>query len=111
MLQGNATNDSVYLVATIPPPPGASDAYSAVTRIQQAPLADMAALLRCGEAEEEGIASEAAPLLLVSGPVRQADNDHGAPLLPSFGTAREWLVVAGLAVVGASAVFAISIAF
>ena len=64
MLQGNATNDSVYLVATIPPPPGASDAYSAVTRIQQAPLADRAALLRCGEAEEEGIASEAAPLLL-----------------------------------------------
>lgn len=114
MLQGNATNDSVYLVATIPPPPGESDIYSAATRIQQAPLAGMAALLQGGEVDDADLELRAAlrhpPLLCVAGALHQADNDV-ARVTSSFGTAREWLMVAGLAVAGATAVFALAVAF
>ena len=110
MLQGHATDDSTHLVATIPPPPGESDAYSAATRLQ-GPLANLAALMSCGEEEEEDVEIDLA-LLSIAGPFREASNDHGARRAqPSFGTARQWIVVAGIAVVGASAVFALSIAF
>ncbi len=113
MLQAD---DSVYLIATIPPPPGESDVYSAATRVQQAPLMGMAALLQGGEIDDEDLELRAAlrptPLLCVTGPLLVADNDHGAVrVTSSFGTAREWLVVAGLAMAGASAVFALALAF
>lgn len=113
MLQGNATDDSVFLVATIPPPPGESDIYSAATRIQQAPLTGLAALLRGGEVDDADLELRAAlrhaPLLSVAGSLHEADNDHG--VTSSFGTTREWLMVVGLAVAGATAVFALAVAF
>jgi len=110
MLQGHATDDSIHLVATIPPPPGETDAYSAPTRLQE-PLADIAALMRCGEEDEVDVEIHTSPFLFVAGPLHEASNDHGRRAQSSFGSAREWLVVAGLAVLGASAVFAVSIAF
>ncbi|HSO36568.1 MAG TPA: hypothetical protein VLT33_28780, partial [Labilithrix sp.] len=107
MLQGHAIDDSIHLVATTRLPPGESDAYSAATR-HQSPLADMAALMSCGEEVEEDVEIDLA-LLRIAGPFRQASNDHGArKVQPSSGSAREWIVVAGIAVVGASAVFALS---
>lgn len=110
MRQGHAIDDSIHLVAPVPPPPGESDAYRVATRLQ-GPLANMAALMSCGEEEEEDVEIDLA-LLRIAGPLREASNDHGsAEVHPSFGTAREWIVVAGIAVVGASAVFALSIAF
>lgn len=117
MLEDDATNDSVYLVATIPPPPGESDVYSAATRVQPAPLADMAALLDCGETAEEEeeeveVEVDGQPVLHLGDPVRDASADDVAPLeTGTMGTSREWLMVVGLAVVGASAVFAVSVAF
>ena len=116
MLQGNATDDSVFLVATIPPPPGESDIYSAATRIQQAPLTGLAALLRGGEVDDADLELRAAlrhpPLLSVDGSLHEADDDHDvARVTSSFGTTREWLMVVGLAVAGATAVFALAVAF
>ena len=119
MLEDDATNDSVHLVATIPPPPGESDVYSAATRVQPAPLADMAALLDCGETAEgeaegdvEGeVEIDVQPVPQLGDHVLDAGIDHGAvPETSPMGTSREWLMVVGLAVVGASAVFAVSIA-
>ena len=116
MLQGNATSDSVYPAATIPPPPGESDIYRAATRVQQAPLTGMTALLQGGEVDsadrELRAALRHAPTLRVAGPVREADDEPGALCLANgFGTTREWLVVATLAVAGASAVFAVALVF
>jgi len=113
MLEDDATNDSVYLVATIPPPPGESDVYSAATRVQPAPLADMAALLDGGEMAEDEVEVDVQPVPHLGDHVSDASaDDRGAVLETStMGTSREWLMVVGLAVVGASAVFAVSIAF
>lgn len=38
-------HDELFIVATIPPPPGESDAYSATTKLQGPPLAMIAAMM------------------------------------------------------------------
>lgn len=85
-----STEDSIFVVATVPPPPGEVDAYSAGTKVQAPPVALMELLARQdAEAAAAGLPSGYVACLevLEGESLGEADLDPVLELDDSFGEA------------------------